>query len=192
MKIAVIAPERVIEGGGLPRPRWGKFLAVALAGALLGSSATYLLTREPGLDSPWTVAADVEAVRGQRVVYVQGLGEAKDLNIFLVHDGSKQPLAFAAVTPQDVSNPDPIFFCESSGWFESLKWGSKFDSKGRYGLGPSPRGLDRFAVAVVGSKVYVDLSERIPGPPRFDPKPEKPVGTFCRGPLAGRPGFGEF
>ena len=184
----------MIESGGLPKPRWGKFLVVALAGVLLGSAGTYVLTREPDpkLAGSWTYAADLNDVRRQRVMYIQDLAGAEDLNIFLVSGDSEQPLAFAAVTPQNPSNPDPIFFCESSGWFESLKYGSKFDGKGRYGVGPSPRGLDRFAVAVAGSKVYVDLSERIPGPARFDPKPEKPVGTFCRGPLAGRPGFGEF
>jgi hypothetical protein len=184
----------VIEGGGLPRPRWGRFLAVALAGALLGSAGTYVLTRgpTPELAGSWTYAADLNDIQRQRVMYVQNFVEAEDLNIFLVSNDSEQPLAFAAVTPQDVGDPDPVFFCESSGWFESLKHGSKFDGKGLYGLGPSPRGLDRFAVAVVGSKVYVDPSEVIQGPPRFDPKPQPPIGTFCRGPLAGRPGFGEF
>jgi len=54
-------------------------------------------------------------------------------------------------------------FCESSGWFECPCHGSKFDRAGDYMEGPSPRGMDRYAVEVVDGVVVIDTSEKIKG-----------------------------
>ena len=49
-------------------------------------------------------------------------------------------------------------FCNSSKWFECPCHGSKYNNAGEYKLGPAPRGLDRFQMAIVDGSVIVDTS----------------------------------
>jgi Rieske Fe-S protein len=56
-------------------------------------------------------------------------------------------------------------FCESSGRFECPCHGSVFDLGGEYITGPSPRGMDQYAVTQVGNDLYADLTKTITGPP---------------------------
>ena len=55
-------------------------------------------------------------------------------------------------------------FCESSGRFECGCHGSIFDLGGEWIQGPSPRGMDRYPVSVVGSDLVVDTTILEPGP----------------------------
>jgi cytochrome b6-f complex iron-sulfur subunit len=74
-------------------------------------------------------------------------------------------------------------FCDSSKWFECPCHGSKYNEAGEYKLGPAPRGMDRFVVAVAGDELTVDTSKPILGPPRgTDTINENPQGPFCVAP----------
>ena len=55
-------------------------------------------------------------------------------------------------------------FCESSGRFECGCHGSMFDLGGEWIKGPSPRGMDRYRVTVVGDALTVDTATTIKGP----------------------------
>jgi cytochrome b6-f complex iron-sulfur subunit len=55
-------------------------------------------------------------------------------------------------------------WCKSSQWFECPCHGSKYNRVGEKKGGPAPRGLDRFAVSVVGGQVIVDTKQVILGP----------------------------
>lgn len=55
-------------------------------------------------------------------------------------------------------------WCKSSQWFECPCHGSKYNRVGEKKGGPAPRGLDRFAVSVVGGQIVVDTKTVILGP----------------------------
>ena len=57
-------------------------------------------------------------------------------------------------------------FCESSGRFECPCHGSVFDIGGEWIAGPSPRGMDRFAVSLEGDVLTVDTGKHLTGPDR--------------------------
>jgi cytochrome b6-f complex iron-sulfur subunit len=57
-------------------------------------------------------------------------------------------------------------FCESSGRFECPCHGSVFDLGGEWITGPSPRGMDRYPLSVVGDDLVVDTSSKVNGPDR--------------------------
>jgi cytochrome b6-f complex iron-sulfur subunit len=57
-------------------------------------------------------------------------------------------------------------FCESSGRFECPCHGSVFDVAGEYIKGPSPRGMDRYDLQLVGGKLVVDTGKLESGPDR--------------------------
>jgi cytochrome b6-f complex iron-sulfur subunit len=74
-------------------------------------------------------------------------------------------------------------FCNSSKWFECPCHGSKYNNAGEYKLGPAPRGLDRFQMAVVDGNVVVDTSTIKLGPPRGTNTTDQPLeGPFCVAP----------
>jgi len=54
-------------------------------------------------------------------------------------------------------------FCASSGEFECPCHGSKFNRAGDYLEGPSPRGMDRYAVEIVDGVAVIDTSDTIKG-----------------------------
>lgn len=58
-----------------------------------------------------------------------------------------------------------VAWCESAGEFECACHGSKFNRAGEVRSGPSPRGMDRFAVSVDGDIVQVDTGAITEGPP---------------------------
>jgi cytochrome b6-f complex iron-sulfur subunit len=72
-------------------------------------------------------------------------------------------------------------FCPQSQWFECPCHGSKYNTAGEYKLGPAPRGMDRFKVAISeAGDVTVDTAEIILGPPRGTDTTHKPQsGPFC-------------
>ncbi|HEY1330743.1 MAG TPA: Rieske 2Fe-2S domain-containing protein [Actinomycetota bacterium] len=78
-------------------------------------------------------------------------------------------------------------FCQASQWFECPCHGSKYNEAGEYQLGPAPRGLDRFKLAIgPGGQVSVDTSTIVMGPPRgTNTTNQGPEGPFCVGGAAG-------
>ncbi len=73
-------------------------------------------------------------------------------------------------------------FCDSSERFECPCHGSVFNIKGEYIEGPTPRGMDRFPIKVVGEKVLVDTSNVAEGPARgILTGPGEPAGPSCLG-----------
>ncbi|MCH8899152.1 MAG: Rieske 2Fe-2S domain-containing protein [Acidobacteria bacterium] len=73
-------------------------------------------------------------------------------------------------------------WCESSGEFQCPCHGSRFNRAGEVRSGPSPRGLDRFAVTVVDEVVEVDTGMITEGFPLGTPETiDEPVqGAGCR------------
>ncbi len=71
-------------------------------------------------------------------------------------------------------------WCASSAWFECPCHGSAYNRWGEYQAGPAPRGLDRFAVAVVEDRVLVDTRTIVTGPARtVDTLGEGRTGPAC-------------
>ena len=58
-----------------------------------------------------------------------------------------------------------VAWCESSGEFECACHGSRFSRAGDVRSGPSPRGMDRFAVTATGDLVEVDTGDVTEGAP---------------------------
>ena len=56
-------------------------------------------------------------------------------------------------------------WCQTSQWFECPCHGSKYSRVGEKKGGPAPRGLDRFVVTITGSKMSIDTTTVITGPP---------------------------
>jgi cytochrome b6-f complex iron-sulfur subunit len=55
--------------------------------------------------------------------------------------------------------------CKSSQWFECPCHGSQYNQVGEKKGGPAPRGMDRFAMEIVGDVFVVDTGQVIEGPP---------------------------
>ena len=71
-------------------------------------------------------------------------------------------------------------WCVSSTRFECPCHKSRYNRWGEYQDGPAPRGLDRFAVAVVDGRVTVDTRTSYTGPPRAGGAlKEGPTGPSC-------------
>jgi len=56
-------------------------------------------------------------------------------------------------------------WCQTSQWFECPCHGSKYSRVGEKKGGPAPRGLDRFVITIAGSKMTIDTTLVITGPP---------------------------
>lgn len=73
-----------------------------------------------------------------------------------------------------------VAWCESSREFECACHGSRFNRAGEVRSGPSPRGMDRFAVAETEELVVVDTGNVIVGLPAGDESiDEPPQGPPC-------------
>lgn len=73
-----------------------------------------------------------------------------------------------------------LYWCQTSGWFEDPAYGEKFNTVGEHVVGASRRGMDHFAVRVVGDRVIVDTTRVIPGVPvGTDTTHEAPAGPHC-------------
>lgn len=82
-------------------------------------------------------------------------------------------------------------FCDSSKQFECPCHGSVFNVIGEYSEGPSPRGMDRFAVSIEGDQVMVDTGALEEGPARgVRNGPAEPAGPSCLDEGAGAPPAG--
>jgi hypothetical protein len=155
---------------------------------VLGLGAWVVAERVAGDPVPkgWTRVDSLAHVRGTGVVFDQ------DLNVFLVYEApGDRAVALSGVSPHSTNGAERILFCRPSEYFQATQHGEKFDRLGRYATGPAARGMDRFAVMVLSGDVYIDKTQLIPGPPRFDPKPlekRRTVG-FCTAEDAENPGF---
>jgi hypothetical protein len=89
------------------------------------------------------------------------------------------PGGLVALSARSPHVGERITYCERSGWFEESTGGSMFDSTGRYILGPSPLGMSRFAIHLVGGEAWVDTTEVFLGPPR-GAHDDEPAGPYCR------------
>jgi Rieske Fe-S protein len=75
-----------------------------------------------------------------------------------------------------------VAWCESSREFECACHGSRFNRAGEVRSGPSPRGMDRFTVAVDGDTIAVDTGAVVEGaPPGEETIDEPPAGPSCSG-----------
>jgi len=72
-------------------------------------------------------------------------------------------------------------WCESAGEFECPCHGSRFNRLGEYRAGPSPRGMDRFAIEIVDENVMIDTGNITNGPPPGPESIDEPVGPPCEG-----------
>lgn len=73
-----------------------------------------------------------------------------------------------------------VAWCESSREFECACHGSRFNRAGEVRSGPSPRGMDRFAVVATGELVEVDTGIVVEGaPPGEESIDEPPQGPPC-------------
>ena len=70
-------------------------------------------------------------------------------------------------------------WCESAGEFECPCHGSRFNRLGEYRAGPSPRGMDRFAIEVVDESVIIDTGIIVNGAPPGPESVDEPVGPPC-------------
>ena len=153
-----------------------------ISGAVVAITASR--TDKHALGPGWVRAATLAEVRTEGVVYVASA------DAFVVANGA-DPLALSALNPH---LGERVLFCPTSDWFESPGDGSKFDRFGNYGLGPSPRGLDRIAITILDGAVWIDPTAVTPGPARFDATPSPPTGQFCQlgeGPEPASPSDGQ-
>jgi cytochrome b6-f complex iron-sulfur subunit len=73
-----------------------------------------------------------------------------------------------------------VKWCRSSGWFECPCHGSRYSPVGELERGPSPRGLDRHPVRLVGGEVEVDTATTYLGPPPGTHTTDQPArGPHC-------------
>jgi len=113
----------------------------------------------------------------------------RTVNAFVIADSGEM----IAVLAENPHGGERIYYCPSSGWFQSPAEGSTFDHRGYYRLGPAPRGLDRVQVRTEHGFVLVYVSARAPGPARglTDQRPAR--GPRCADvpgdPVTGRIGI---
>ena len=139
-------------------------------------------------EAPLSVPAEPVAVDG--VLPVPEVGEA--LPAYL-EDGRpvfvSQPEAGAVVVLDAVDPRAPwgwqhlVAYCSSSGWFEELRHGSRFDGWGVWAGGPSPGGLASYPAELNadGDRVQV-TGPRLEPPERPDPTDtpqQQPRGPSC-------------
>ena len=173
--MTVVTPERVVASGGAPKKRVKVWLIALVLGMIIGAGVAGLVSPDSRPRPGWQRIGSFSELHGGGPLIIDGTG------VILVQDAGKV-VALSAVDGRG----QPVTYCKTSGYFEDQIHGSKFDGLGRYALGPSPRGLDRFAVVVLGDDVFVDKTQVIPGPARFEPKAAPPAGPFCPGmPRAG-------
>jgi cytochrome b6-f complex iron-sulfur subunit len=87
---------------------------------------------------------------------------------------------FVALSPRCPHLGCRVPWCSSSQWFECPCHGSRFNAAGERRAGPTPRGLDHFAVTVVDGAVVVDTRARYLGaPPGTDSTHQPAAGRHC-------------
>jgi hypothetical protein len=142
-------------------------IALGIAVLILGLGILRRADASPG--PGWVRVGSTHQVDEAQVTFVASI------SAYVVATPSG-PIGLYAKSPQ---LGEPVRYCASSGYFEDLMHGSKFDSVGDYALGPAPHGLDRLEVRTVGDAVWIDPWARTEGAPRGEPRPTRPAGPFC-------------
>jgi hypothetical protein len=143
---------------------------VSVAALALAAVGVVLVNADQTARNGWVEAGTVDRLTERGVTYVEGA------RAYVV----STPSGLIALHARSPQRGEPVRYCASSGWFEDAMHGSKFDTVGRYVLGPAPRGLDRFDVEVQGDEAFVDTSEIFIGPSR-GAHDRRPSGPFCTG-----------
>jgi hypothetical protein len=146
---------------------------VPLVVALIGVAAVtaLALVASGGLsDTVWVSVGPIDDVNDRDPLFIPAL------HAYVVVDPDGTPVTLVAESPQ---MGEPVVYCATSTWFEDAAHGSKFDTLGRYALGPAPRGLDRLPTIVRNGTVLVDPSRTLSGSPRGAENLIPPAGPFC-------------
>ena len=101
-----------------------------------------------------------------------------DHPVFVVHDEDGTVRVLDAVSPHS-SFPKVLAWCRSSGRFEDLWHGSRFDRQGRWISGPAPTDMATYELADLRAGQIVVGERR---PPRDRPKAARPhdaTGPSC-------------
>ena len=145
-------------------------MAVVAIAVLATGLLVARLIADGSTDDGWVAVGPVDEMRRERVTFLP------DLDAYVVADATAVPRTLWARSPHLGGR---IAYCESSTWFEDVAHGSKFDHRGRYVLGPAPRGLDRLPTEVHDGQVWVRTNHLVLGPPRNTGSVEPPPGPFC-------------
>jgi hypothetical protein len=147
---------------------------IVLVALLVALPVAYLLSVGRGDWRPVATGAELEA---EDVIYHSAL------QVFVVR-GERGPLALSARTP---GLDTRVVYCPFADAFQD-SGGAVFDRSGEVLAGSALRGLDRLPVRIRVGVVEVDVSARLPGPPRAGatedvsanlcevPGPEDPTG----------------
>jgi hypothetical protein len=131
----------------------------------------------------WVTVGSLADVQRKGVFY------DRTVNAFVIADSGEM----IAVLAENPHGGERVYYCPSSGWFQSPAEGSTFDHRGYYRLGPAPRGLDRVKVRTEHGFVSVDTSQRAPGPARGLTDERPAAGPRCADvpgdPVTGRIGI---
>jgi phenylpropionate dioxygenase-like ring-hydroxylating dioxygenase large terminal subunit len=140
---------------------------VTLTGVLV--AALFWSRDSPG--AGWIRVGSVQEVRAK------GVTSLPQVPAYVVADPPRTPITILAVSPH---LGERITYCQSSGWFEDLAHGAKFDRDGNYRLGPAEHGLDRLATVVRDGVVWVNPNEITLGPAKGSSDGNPPAGPFCQ------------
>lgn len=132
-----------------------------IGGALLVGAAGY--TAYEALNPLSTGAAGGKIEVGAPSSFQNGTATYFAEGRFYVVNASDQYFALSQKCPHLGCK---IPFCDSSGRFECACHGSVFDLGGEYVKGPSPRGMDRYHLALTDGNLVVDTGVLIAGPDR--------------------------
>jgi hypothetical protein len=150
-------------------------LLIGLVGALALLTILFVaVSYSTSDDSPGPGWVRVGSVRDVRAAGVTSLPQVP---AYVVADPPRTPITLLAVSPH---LGERITYCQSSGWFEDLAHGAKFDRQGNYRLGPAEHGLDRLATIVRDGVVWVNPGEITLGLAKGSSDGNPPTGPFCQ------------
>jgi hypothetical protein len=188
MPTTVERPPRVAEAppaslGRLWLATVAVFLVVATAAAVAVLWPNEVPPRDVSVGKSWDVLRTVDE-QGHPLY----LGDGDFFLIRYAPRGADDPyagvtagglMALSAVTPH---LGQPLVYCRSSGWFEDLRHGSKFNAVGERMPGsPAPAGMWRHPIRVTEhGDVYVDRHRLVEQPPLGrDTLHQEPEGPHC-------------
>ena len=173
--------ETIWQVGGRTRRRLARlyFFSGAIIGAIVLAAIAYAVFGGFHFGGGWVTVGSLADVKRQGVFY------DRSVNVFVIADSGEM----IAVLAENLHERDQVYYCPSSGWFESAPTGATYDHRGYYRLGPADRGLDRVAVRVEHGQVSVNVSDRAAGPARGLTDGGREVGPRCEA-LPGNPATG--
>jgi hypothetical protein len=145
------------------------FFAGAIIGVIVLGAIFYAVFGHSGVGGSWVTVATLSDARHNDVSF-----DAR-IHVFVVASGS----GLVAFSDADPVSADSVYYCPSSGWFETPSGRSKFDHHGFYREGPAQGGLARVAVREEHGFVTVNPTQRLPGAPRSVSDGGDPAGRYC-------------